>query len=204
MPQWTDNPIVAGATRIRAVHLAELRTAVRDAHVAAGLPPVTWTDPVINPSVPIRAVHFTQLRSAIQTLWTHAGLGPLPNWTVGSAPSPDRPISARDMNDLRAWFEIVDPPSLIGASWTNNARNWNTKSGWDVQLVYTNPTLPNSPNRYQVVGENVRLSHQAGRNVIVRIDHAEGQNLPPNASSLSAYLATLATICQNADFRNHA
>jgi hypothetical protein len=54
------------------------------------------------------------------------------------------------------------------------------------------------------VAESVRVSHQAGRNVIVRVDYAEGQNLPPSESSLSSYVSTLTTICQNADFRNHA
>lgn len=162
MPHWTNHPIVAGETRVRAVHINELHTAVRDAHVAAGLPPVTWTDPVLTTGVPFRVVHFTQLRTAIQGLWSHAGMGPLPNWSAGSAPSVNRAILASDLNDLRTWFELVDPPSLIGASWTNNSRNWNTKSGWDVQLVYTN-VPSNDPNGYQTVGNNVRDSHQAGR-----------------------------------------
>src|SRR5437868_13984118 len=59
MPQWTDKPIVAGSTRIRAVHITELRTAVANARVAAGLPRFTWPDPVINTTVPTKAVHFT-------------------------------------------------------------------------------------------------------------------------------------------------
>lgn len=106
---WTDNPVTTN-TRIRAVHINELRRSVDNYRFAIGVPRGGWTDQPITPSTRIRAVHLTELRSAIQELWNFHQQGPLPNWSVGSSPNPNRAISAQDVNDLRLWSDLTDPP----------------------------------------------------------------------------------------------
>ncbi len=120
---WTDNAANV-STRVRAVHINELRSAVDSLRTAppCNLSPYSWTDNPISASTRIRAMHFTQLRSAIQEVWNCHNLGALPNWSVGSEPAPSRHISARDINDLRGWVDTIDPPgALNGLHWQSPA-----------------------------------------------------------------------------------
>lgn len=61
---FTDDPISAGSTVIKAVHVTELRTAVNAVRAAAGLTPVTFTDSSLTGTAP-KALHVTELRSAL-------------------------------------------------------------------------------------------------------------------------------------------
>jgi hypothetical protein len=45
---FTDDPVVARSTVIKAVHLTELRTAVNAVRAAAGLSPATFTDTIVS------------------------------------------------------------------------------------------------------------------------------------------------------------
>lgn len=109
MPAWTDDPSTS-STHIRAIHINELRRAVNFYFSGAGFSPFAWTDgPWVTISRHFRAVHFTEMQSAIQQLWNYKSLGPLPNWSVGTAPSTSRQVSARDVNDLRSWLNTYDP-----------------------------------------------------------------------------------------------
>lgn len=100
---WTDDPVTT-ETHIKAVHVNELRRVIDLRRRTVGLAPFAWTDdPVMAGYSVIRAVHFLELRQAIQDVWTAARLGPLPAWTCGSPPSPERVIYASDVNNLRAW-----------------------------------------------------------------------------------------------------
>jgi hypothetical protein len=61
---FTDNPLIAGVTTIKAVHLTELRQAVDAVRVLSGLTAATWTDP--SPAgVPIKAIHIQELRTKL-------------------------------------------------------------------------------------------------------------------------------------------
>lgn len=116
---WTDNAATT-STRIRAVHINELRSAVDSLRTSppCNLGGYPWTDNPVSTTTHIRAVHFTELRSAIQDVWNCHNMGALPNWSVGSAPSTSRQVSARDINDLRTWVDQVDPPlALNGLHW---------------------------------------------------------------------------------------
>jgi hypothetical protein len=59
---FTDDPLVPRSTVIKAVHLAELRTAVNAVRALAGLAAGTYTDPASR-GVVVKAVHVTELRS---------------------------------------------------------------------------------------------------------------------------------------------
>ena len=70
---FTDDPLLAGLTPAKAVHLTELRTAVNAMRAAAGLGAAAFTDPVPN-GVPIKAAHVTELRNALTPARSALGL----------------------------------------------------------------------------------------------------------------------------------
>jgi hypothetical protein len=91
---------------------------------------------------------------------------------------------------------------MIGAMWTNNGRNWNNKAGWDIDLVYA--TNPSSGFDFNTVGNRVQSSYQSGRNVLVRVDYAPGQSMPPtnNDSARTTYVLFLQQLCQDSRYHN--
>ncbi|HET7435659.1 MAG TPA: M57 family metalloprotease [Thermoanaerobaculia bacterium] len=69
---FTDDPLVAGQTEIKAVHLTQLRQAVNAVRIATGLAAVTWTDP--NPTgVTVKAIHIIELRNALTAALVRIG-----------------------------------------------------------------------------------------------------------------------------------
>jgi len=69
---FLDDPLVPGVV-IKAVHLAQLRTAVSAVRAQAGLGPVTYTDPA-TPGVRVKAVHITELRTDLDQAMAALGL----------------------------------------------------------------------------------------------------------------------------------
>ena len=61
---FTDDPLVAGVTIIKAAHLAELRTAVDAVRALAGLAAGTYTD-AAAPGVVVKAIHINELRTQL-------------------------------------------------------------------------------------------------------------------------------------------
>ena len=56
-------------TRVRRVHLLELRSALAEAYGASGRAVPRWTDASpVSGSTPIRAAHVTELRAAVLAL----------------------------------------------------------------------------------------------------------------------------------------
>jgi hypothetical protein len=74
---FSDDPLVVGTTRVKAVHLTELRTAVNALRSTAGLSPATFTDPSLGIGSGIRKVHIEELRAAIVAARTALGLSML-------------------------------------------------------------------------------------------------------------------------------
>jgi hypothetical protein len=98
---FTDDPLVAGTTRVKVVHLTELRTAVNALLSTAGLPSATFTDPSPGAGSSIRKVHIEELRSSILAARSALGLSMLlfadPTLTTQSTP-----IRALHLQQLRA------------------------------------------------------------------------------------------------------
>lgn len=59
---FTDDPLAAGVTVVKAQHLTELRTAVNAVRALAGLGGATWTDSALA-GITIKAAHTQELRS---------------------------------------------------------------------------------------------------------------------------------------------
>jgi len=63
---FTDDPLVAQVTPIRAVHVTQLRTAVNAVRTTANLQPASWTDdPLQSGMTVVKATHIEQLRTKL-------------------------------------------------------------------------------------------------------------------------------------------
>ena len=75
--QFTDDPLTAGVTVVRAVHIRELRTRIDALRARVNRSPYAWTDPtLVAGSTVIRAQHILDLRSALSEVYISAGLTP--------------------------------------------------------------------------------------------------------------------------------
>lgn len=85
---FTNDPLAAGVTVIRATHLTEVRTAVNALRAFAGLSAATFTDPAITTATRLKAVHISELRTALNAARTALSLGAIaftdPTLTVGA------------------------------------------------------------------------------------------------------------------------
>jgi Bacterial Ig domain len=96
---FTDDPVAAHSTEIKAAHFTELRTAVNSLRAALGLAPTVWTDPTLVPgNTRVRAIHLTELRNALSQAYQAAGRM-LPTFTDSLGPTIIRAIH---LNELRA------------------------------------------------------------------------------------------------------
>ena len=99
---FTDDPILAGVTPVRAVHFTELRARIDSLREAAGLGRFRWTDPVLRAGVtPVRLVHLLELREALGAAYTAAGRA-APRWTDAAPAAGTTPIRAAHLTELRA------------------------------------------------------------------------------------------------------
>ncbi|HYM60326.1 MAG TPA: fibronectin type III domain-containing protein [Thermoanaerobaculia bacterium] len=71
---FTDDPLIATATIIKAVHVTELRQAVNLMRAAAGLGAMTFTDSNLSTGMLVKATHLQELRSALTPARTALGL----------------------------------------------------------------------------------------------------------------------------------
>jgi hypothetical protein len=96
---FTDDPLAIASTRIKRVHLLELRTAVNAIRAAAGLATATFTDPTIIAGVtPPKALHVSELRTALSPALTALGF-PAPSFNSGVAAA--SPVKAVHFQELR-------------------------------------------------------------------------------------------------------
>jgi hypothetical protein len=70
---FTDDPLVANTTVVKAVHLTQLRTAVNAMRSSAGLAPLGG-DATVAAGLAVRAVHITDLRTALTAARSAIGL----------------------------------------------------------------------------------------------------------------------------------
>lgn len=82
---YINDPIIAGSTAIKAVHVTRLRTAVNAVRVAAGMAPATFTD-ALAAGVLIKLVHISELRSNLNAARAAIGV-PALQYTDPSLPA---------------------------------------------------------------------------------------------------------------------
>lgn len=98
---FVDDPLVAGSSAIRVVHITELRARIDALRVKYERGPMSWTDPTIVPGVTAPAAqHLAELRSALSEAYQAAGFV-APSFTDSSVQAGQTLISASHIAELR-------------------------------------------------------------------------------------------------------
>lgn len=95
---FTDDPIAAGVTAVRALHLDELRRAVNAVRRLAGLADAQWTD-AAQVGVAVRAAHVREMRERLNEALTALQM-PTPSYTDATLVA-GATIKAAHFNELR-------------------------------------------------------------------------------------------------------
>lgn len=77
---FTDDPLVAGVTLVKAVHVTELRGRIDVLRAGTGLPAFAWTDAALTSGAIVRASHLMEMRSALNAVYAAKGRA-LPAYT---------------------------------------------------------------------------------------------------------------------------
>lgn len=98
---FTDDPLQPQVTRVKAVHLTELRTAVNTLRTRFGLSAVTFPSGAIASGTVIKASHLTELRSALEPVYTAAGIA-VPAWSPVTITAGATVITAAQISAVRS------------------------------------------------------------------------------------------------------
>jgi len=100
---FTDNPLAAGTTIVKAVHFTELRTEIDALRTTVGVKVMfSWTDPELTPGITmVRVVHLIELRAALDEAYRAANQPP-PSYTDPDVGAGFTVIQAIHLNELRA------------------------------------------------------------------------------------------------------
>ena len=99
---FTDDPITAQSTIIKATHIMELRAAIDSLRGAYGLASFDWTDPTLTPGItPATVLHVTELRSALDQAYQAAGRTP-PSYMDPIVTVGETSIKAIHLDEVRA------------------------------------------------------------------------------------------------------
>jgi hypothetical protein len=99
---FTDDPLIAGTTVIKAIHITELRTHTNALRAAKGLAPVQWADSTLTSSAStVKAAHISEIRAALLQVYLSTGLAP-PLFTDPVLGAGSMPIKAVHITELRA------------------------------------------------------------------------------------------------------
>jgi fibronectin type 3 domain-containing protein len=95
---FTDDPLTT-STPVKAVHLAEIRTAINAVRAAAALGPASWTDAAV-PGVRVKAVHITEMRAALSPALTALGKTAVYSDPGLASGSPIRAVHFQELRNL--------------------------------------------------------------------------------------------------------
>ncbi len=97
---FTDNPLVARTTVMKAVHIIELRTAIGAARTRNGLTAFAVTDPTLAAGATVKAVHILELRTALNQVYTRLARA-LPTYTDPMLVAGQTTAKAAHVQELR-------------------------------------------------------------------------------------------------------
>lgn len=103
---FTDDPLGAGTSPIKAVHFVELRARVNAARQTCGVGAATWTDSSLAAGTPIKAVHLTELRTALSGAYVACGFA-APVYSSGAV-SAGTTIKAAHLTELRTLLLAIE------------------------------------------------------------------------------------------------
>ena len=119
---FTDDPLVAQSTLIKALHILEARAAIDRVRLTRGLAPFAWTDRVlISGSTPVKAIHMLELRTALNQAYQAAGRTP-PAYTDSTVLAGQTILTAVHLNELRTAVRALFDIPIPGTSLSSTAR----------------------------------------------------------------------------------
>ena len=104
---FTDATLSAGVSRVRAVHVTELRRRIDDLRLHNGLPAAAWTDATLGTNVTVKAVHLTEMRSALADVYAIL-LRAAPVYTDSTVTGGVTPIRAAHVSELRTAIAALE------------------------------------------------------------------------------------------------
>jgi hypothetical protein len=101
LPTFTDDPLTATGTRVKAVHITELRQAIAALRARHGLGASAWTDdPLGAGKMIVKAAHLAEMREAVRQVYVAAGQT-APAYTDPTLTAGSTTISAAHIAELR-------------------------------------------------------------------------------------------------------
>jgi hypothetical protein len=105
---FTDDPLLARVTPVRAVHLTELRQRIDALRSSHGLLAYVWTDSSLVAGVtPVRSVHVMELRAALAAVYVAASR-PVPVYTDSAIGADITVITVAQIAELRAAVAAIE------------------------------------------------------------------------------------------------
>jgi Putative Ig domain len=96
---YTDQPIAAGVTKLKAAHIEELRRAVNAVRILSGLGPTSFSGGTLTGGAIVRASHVAELRASLEA--ARSALTLPPSTFTHPSPAAGAPIRALDIQQLR-------------------------------------------------------------------------------------------------------
>ena len=135
---FTDDPVIAGVTVVKAVHVTQLRVCINDVRIQRSLSTVTWTDSTLTAQQStVKAVHVIEIRSAIAAIYTAAGTS-APQFT-DTITATTTTIRAVHFNELRSAIRNVPAQSSCASSITPMSSTVSSSAG-SLTINITAPT----------------------------------------------------------------
>jgi hypothetical protein len=104
---FTDDPLSAGATVVKAIHITELRSRIDELRARFSLGAYPWTDPALAAGTTVKAVHLTDLRSALDQAYD-AAPRPRPTYTDPAIVAGSTIIKAAHLQELRSAVVVLE------------------------------------------------------------------------------------------------
>jgi len=107
---FTDDPLVARSSLVKALHVTQLRTAVNNlrARCECGLGAFPWTDPSLVPrATPVKRAHLVELRTALDEVYARKGRSH-PPYTDAAITAGQTLIKASHLNELRTFVRGLE------------------------------------------------------------------------------------------------
>jgi len=199
-PVFTDDPLTAGETGIKAVHISELRAAVNQLRGRGGLAAATWTDdPLTSGGTSIKAVHIIELRARLNEARAALGLSN-PAYTDPTLTEGSTTIKTVHIQELRdrvkgAWTTSLPVPRDGHASLTYDEQtNRITTTGYEYDAAGNLTRSQSSAGtwqRYQYDAAGRLVSVKTDTNVLIAsyTYGATNQRLISTEGALKTYYA---------------
>lgn len=171
---FSDDPMIAGQTIARALHVTELRDAVQKVRTLAALAPASWTHSVAAMSL-IRLEDVEELRSALDPALISLGLGS-PSYTDPTLTRYVTPVRAAHIRELRLAVKGVQAGGWYSV--THAGYQFNPHTGGSVLITSTIPFegVTQTLEVYDIGGDVVRTLFHGARAAGTFTNSWDGRN----------------------------